>query len=73
MKIYNSADFGIEMKADKSPLTKADKNANDIIVHYLSQTGIDILSEEGTEVAYEERKTWGQFWMVDYNYSMSSK
>lgn len=65
MKIYNSADFGIEMKADKSPLTKADKNANDIIEHYLSQTGIEMLSEEGTEIAYSERRTWDIFWMVD--------
>jgi 3'(2'), 5'-bisphosphate nucleotidase len=49
MKIY---DFGMKMKADKSPRTKVDKNANDIIVHYLSQTGIFIVSEGGTEAAY---------------------
>ena len=65
MKIYDSADFGIEMKADKSPLTKADKNANDIIVHYLSQTGIDILSEEGHIANYEERKNWTKYWCID--------
>lgn len=35
MKVYESGDFGIEAKADDSPLTLADKAANRIIVDML--------------------------------------
>ena len=66
MKIYSTADFGVEMKSDNSPLTLADKAAHDIIVEQLEETGVPILSEEGDEiVSYEERKTWKHLWVVD--------
>ena len=40
MDIYNdpNADFGIEQKADNSPLTKADKAAHGILTNVLSVT-----------------------------------
>ena len=31
LEIYDTEDFGVEQKSDDSPLTKADKKANDII------------------------------------------
>lgn len=67
MRIYNdpSQDFGIEMKADNSPLTLADKAAHDCIVRYLEPLGFPILSEEGAQIPYEERKNWRKFWLVD--------
>lgn len=65
MKIYNSNDFDIELKGDNSPLTKADKNAHEVIMKALSQTKLPILSEEGVSVSYERRKNWRRFWMVD--------
>lgn len=48
MKIYNSADFGIEYKKDDSPLTVADKASNEIIVKMLREnfSSYAILSEE---------------------------
>lgn len=48
MKIYESEDYGIEAKADDSPLTLADKAANRIIVDMLKEQFPDhaILSEE---------------------------
>jgi len=48
MEIYESGDFGIEAKADDSPLTRADKAANRIIVDVLKKEFPDyaILSEE---------------------------
>ncbi len=47
MKIYNT-DFDVEVKSDESPLTMADKNANDIIVKALIEAypNYAILSEE---------------------------
>jgi 3'(2'), 5'-bisphosphate nucleotidase len=65
MNIYNSADFGVEMKGDNSPLTKADKAAHQIIFNFLAATNLPILSEEGRNIPYEERKSWEYFWMVD--------
>ena len=40
MDIYNdpNADFGIEQKADNSPLTKADKAAHGMLTNVLSVT-----------------------------------
>jgi 3'(2'), 5'-bisphosphate nucleotidase len=65
LDIYNSEDFNIEKKGDDSPLTQADKNAHKVIVSFLEKTGLPILSEEGKDIPYEERKNWELFWMVD--------
>ena len=50
LKVYHSADFGVELKGDDSPLTKADRAAHELIVSYLEKTGIPILSEEGKAI-----------------------
>ena len=65
MEIYESDDFGIEIKGDNSPLTKADLEADKIIQEQLTSTNIPILSEEGKNIPFEERKNWNQLWIVD--------
>ena len=65
LKIYNNSDFLVEKKADNSPLTAADKASHDEIEKQLRSTNIPILSEEGTEIAYNERKKWETFWLID--------
>ena len=55
----------MEYKSDNSPLTMADKNANNIINSYLNPTGIPIISEENKEIDYNERRYWQQVWIVD--------
>jgi len=65
LEIYASGDFSIEAKADDSPLTLADKASHNKIVELLEETGLPILSEEGSKVPYAERKDWGYFWMID--------
>lgn len=68
MDIYkNEADFGIEHKADNSPLTRADKAANDVIINGLEKLSFQapILSEENKEIPYSTRKDYDYFWMVD--------
>lgn len=66
MDIYNQ-DFEVDFKTDGSPLTLADKRASGIIEHELSRLPVclPILSEEGKEVAFEERRLWEYFWLVD--------
>lgn len=67
MKIYTDSvqDFGVEKKADNSPLTLADKAAHLCILRYLDETGIPILSEEGQHLPFEERQEWTRMWVVD--------
>ena len=64
MKVYN-ASIEVEYKDDKSPLTQADKNANEVINSYLKQTNIPVISEESKQIAYEDRKDWDTCWIVD--------
>ncbi len=64
LKVYNTG-FEVEQKADNSPLTIADKNAHDTICDILKVMPYPILSEEGKNIEYSERKEWDYFWMVD--------
>ena len=65
LDIYHSGEFDIELKGDNSPLTKADTASHNIIMSYLETTGIPVLSEEGRDIPYKERKDWKQLWIVD--------
>lgn len=65
LDVYNSDNFEIQQKSDNSPLTLADRKAHLEIVKALSDTNIPILSEEGKNIPYEERKQWDRFWLVD--------
>ena len=67
LDIYHSEDFGIEIKGDDSPLTKADLAAHHIIVDDLQSftPDVPVLSEESTDILFEERKTWQKYWLVD--------
>lgn len=65
MNVYESDDFAVEQKTDDqdyvSPLTRADKQANDVIVRELSQLGdVPVVSEEN-----DIRSVEGMFWLVD--------
>jgi len=68
MSVYESdADCQVESKSDDSPLTRADRQANDIIVAHLAKLdpAYPIISEENKLQAYEERKDFRRFWLVD--------
>lgn len=63
-EIYQS-DFAVEYKEDNSPLTRADRKSHELLVASLSRFKIPVLSEEGREIPYSERKTWERLWIVD--------
>ncbi|KAJ1459565.1 hypothetical protein M885DRAFT_510691 [Pelagophyceae sp. CCMP2097] len=72
MKIYTETPLSAwkaiaDFKADGSPLTNADRQANDIICAALRARypKIPIMSEENKLAPYEERKDWEYFWCVD--------
>ena len=66
LDIYDTA-FEVEIKSDNSPLTIADQNSHMIIESGLKSLfpNIPILSEEGRDIPYSERKKWNTFWLVD--------
>ena len=64
LEVYQT-DFEVTHKADKSPLTLADQRSHDIIHTLLTPFAIPILSEEGREIPYAERKTWERLWIID--------
>lgn len=65
LEIYYSEEFDVEIKGDKSPLTKADTASHHVIISFLTKTNIPVLSEEGKTIPFEERKDWHQLWIVD--------
>ena len=66
MKVYNSP-FQVKSKVDNSPITIADKRSHEIIENGLKKRfpDIPILSEEGENISYSERKKWKTFWLID--------
>ena len=66
LEVYRT-DFAVERKSDASPLTEADLRAHRVITARLGERypEIPILSEESEHDAYEQRKDWDCFWLVD--------
>ena len=66
MDVYQR-DHQVEIKADASPLTVADRLSHEVIVAGLKTLTPDIpvLSEEGRDIPYTERQSWETFWLVD--------
>lgn len=69
MEIYNDPKTAaaVDYKADDSPLTLADKASHIVIEKHLKEwyPDIPIISEEGRQLTYEERKDFDRFWLVD--------
>lgn len=59
--------FEVSSKADQSPLTQADLRAHQTIVQGLLALTpqIPVLSEEASDIPFEERRTWQRYWLVD--------
>ncbi|MEG1864659.1 MAG: 3'(2'),5'-bisphosphate nucleotidase CysQ [Alistipes sp.] len=66
MNIYKSrADYDVSLKRDQSPITLADRLAHKTICDHLGRTRIPVLSEEGREMLFDERRNWELYWLVD--------
>jgi 3'(2'), 5'-bisphosphate nucleotidase len=66
MEVYGTA-FSTVEKIDRSPLTEADLAAHRIISRRLRELTpeLPLLSEEGREVGFAERRGWANYWLVD--------
>ncbi|WP_034474629.1 3'(2'),5'-bisphosphate nucleotidase CysQ [Aestuariibacter salexigens] len=65
MDIYQQ-DFTVYEKSDASPLTDADLAAHNVIMKGLQAlSDLPVLSEESSEIDWQERQAWQQYWLVD--------
>ncbi len=66
LEVYGSG-FTVEQKEDRSPLTLADRRSHEIISGHLQalEKPLPLLSEEGRNIPYSERKAWEYYWLVD--------
>jgi 3'(2'), 5'-bisphosphate nucleotidase len=66
LDVYDT-DFAVDAKADESPITEADRRANEVIRKGLEAlpVGRPILSEESRAVPWEVRRHWQEYWLVD--------
>lgn len=64
--VYNDK-FEVVQKADNTPLTTADLEANRVIVDGLESLSFKapILSEESAAISFSERTGWETYWLVD--------
>ncbi|HPE86075.1 MAG TPA: inositol monophosphatase family protein, partial [Bacteroidales bacterium] len=65
LTIYEKNNINVSYKSDQSPLTEADQLSNHIIVNGLKEFNWPILSEEGSEILFEDRSKWNQYWLID--------
>ncbi|WP_222706207.1 3'(2'),5'-bisphosphate nucleotidase CysQ [Mesonia sp. K4-1] len=63
LEIYNSDEF--ETIKNDAELNQADLKAHRAIENKLADTGFPILSEDGKEISYAERKDWEYYWLID--------
>ncbi len=66
VEVYE-ADYSVTYKADSTPVTTADLDADRIIVDALQKlpVGLPIISEESEPVPFAQRHQWPHFWLVD--------
>ncbi|TVR66672.1 MAG: 3'(2'),5'-bisphosphate nucleotidase [Spirochaetaceae bacterium] len=66
MDVYQR-DFDVTEKSDRSPLTEADTRSHREILRILQANTPDlpILSEEGAQLSWQDRRRWYRYWLVD--------
>jgi 3'(2'), 5'-bisphosphate nucleotidase len=64
---YYGADHPPELKVDQSPITAADRAAHVVTTEALRAwtPDVPVISEEGVLPAWEVRRDWPRFWLVD--------
>jgi 3'(2'), 5'-bisphosphate nucleotidase len=67
LDVYEEGPAEVEYKDDRSPLTRADRLSHEEIARGLAALApaIPVVSEEGAQTPYEERRGWGRFFLVD--------
>jgi 3'(2'), 5'-bisphosphate nucleotidase len=66
-RVAASNDWQVETKSDQSPVTRADRESEAVILEALARLTptIPVLSEEQESVPPEQRSGWSRFWCLD--------
>lgn len=65
LEVY-AGGFEVDSKEDRTPITEADHRAHRVIAAVLQGgSPYPLLSEEGPEAPFAERRRWRRFWLVD--------
>jgi 3'(2'), 5'-bisphosphate nucleotidase len=66
LAVYRT-EFEHTLKADRSPLTEADKRSHQILLEGLHAVapGIPVVSEEAAQIPYAVRRQWEDYFLVD--------
>ena len=68
LSVYSHTNnYNVSYKEDNSPVTEADRLANNLIVRALKKlpSKLPILSEESEYVPFSERESWEDYWLID--------
>ena len=67
MEVYADSANTAMTKTDNSPLTQADLASDRVVSEGLEKLrlGWPVLSEESTQINFDQRKSWKRFWLVD--------
>jgi len=67
LEVYTHTDPGTTYKADDSPLTRADLASHHLLLEGLGTLTplLPVLSEESAVIAYDERRGWDRYWLID--------
>ena len=66
LQVYET-NFAVDTKVDDSPITEADRQANEVIREALATLPDErpVLSEEARAIPWEVRRHWKEYWLVD--------
>ncbi|HNW69463.1 MAG TPA: 3'(2'),5'-bisphosphate nucleotidase CysQ [Bacteroidales bacterium] len=64
MELFNDK-MRVSIKRNFTPVTNADRAANQVIVDRLSSLEIPVISEESAILSYKERQHWKMLWLID--------
>jgi len=64
---FYDRELAVELKADDTPLTAADRASHEVLAEGLAliKPVLPVLSEEGRAIPFEERSGWRRFWLTD--------
>lgn len=67
LDIYEANDYIVEQKSDSSPVTLADKKANDFLITHLRELYPqgNFITEESSIADYSVRRRWEYTWIID--------
>jgi len=66
LEVYHGAEWDVQLKEDKSPVTRADYISHKVIESGLRALGtVPVLSEESEMPEWSIRRQWFEYWLID--------